>query len=983
MPLARGLKIVGRFEIAAPLGAGSMGEVYQAHDHKLGRDVAVKLLSPALATSEEHLLRFEREARAASALNHPHICTVYDVGQAPEADGRPYLVMELLRGLTLFESMAAGPMPVGTVIGLAVQIAEALEAAHSAGIIHRDLKPANIFVTTRGDAKLLDFGLAAMMELPDDLAGEAANPLTSLGTAVGTVLYMSPEQALGDPLDARTDIFSFGVVLYEMLTARRAFEGRSTTAIVDSILHGAPAGLAGEAGLIPPAIRRLLQRMMEKQRDRRPSSAAEVAAQLRAVQSGSIAGREYAGTAPLSGSASNLELGSGVFRRAPTDGPGEPSTSSLLTKTVATRRLRDGAPIALILLLIAVAAYAGYSWYRGGAPSLASREPLLLADFSNTTGEAVFDGTLKNALEIQRRQSPYLNVGPASQVRSTLQMMQRSPNEPVTAAVARDVCERMGVKAVMLGSIAPLAPAYVITLEAQACQSGDTFAREQMQAMTRTDVLASVSAAAARIRERLGESIGSIQRFNVPAHNATTRSLEALKAYSMGVDTRLKTGDVQAIPLFEHALELDPNFALAAARLGAIYTNLGDLQQAQTYMKRAFTRSESLSEPERLFIRSHYHYIVTGRLDDAVATYRLWIGTYPDDWVPHNNLSTTYGRLNRLEEAETEARTAVQLAPNSVVAYQQRTRALLALGRLAEAKAVTREAASRGLESSVIHMLAFDLAFIDKDAGGMQEHLRAAASRADGYLVLTEAARAAFASGDIATSRTLYAQAVTVARTARVNDIATSLIAEQALGNAVVGDTTLARDQLQKAVGGRGDAGTETLWTAALAAAFLGRSPQAAQLTQAYQALAPRAPDIVGVQIPMLVAAAALTSNDGRRALAALNSATPYERSASPWLQYLRGLAHMANREHGLAADEFRMVIARPGNQPTNIVHTLSHLQLARAVRAGGDHTRARQAYADFAAAWGKADPHHPLLTAVATEAAALSSSPPSQPSAR
>ena len=349
MPLARGIRIAGRFEIAAPLGAGSMGEVYQAHDQKLGRDVAVKLLSAALASSEEHLRRFEREARAASALNHPHICTVYDVGQAPEADGRPYLVMELLRGLTLFEVMAAGPMSVGTVIGLGVQVADALDAAHSAGIIHRDLKPANIFVTARGDAKLLDFGLAAMMEPPESAStDEAASPLTSLGTAVGTVLYMSPEQALGDPLDARTDIFSFGVVLYEMLTARRAFEGRSTTAIVDAILHAAPAGLAGDASQIPAPMRRLLQRMMEKRREDRPSGAAEVAEHLRAVQSGSIAGREYAATAPESRSTSNgLKLGSDMFRGSPAYTPADPPKSSgLITELLdrePPRRRRDRA----------------------------------------------------------------------------------------------------------------------------------------------------------------------------------------------------------------------------------------------------------------------------------------------------------------------------------------------------------------------------------------------------------------------------------------------------------------------------------------------------------------------------------------------------------------------------------------------------------------------------------------------------------------
>jgi serine/threonine protein kinase/tetratricopeptide (TPR) repeat protein len=983
--LTRGIRIVGRFEIVAPLGAGSMGEVYQAHDLKLGRDVAVKLLSPALAASHEHLRRFEREARAASALNHPHICTIYDVGQAPEADGRPYLVMELLRGLTLFEVMASGPMTLGTVVGLGVQIAEALDVAHAAGIMHRDLKPANIFVTARGDAKLLDFGLAAMIESPDDNGSqpgvETSGPLTSLGTAVGTVLYMSPEQALGDPLDARTDIFSFGVVLYEMLTGRRAFQGRSTTAIVDAILHAAPEGLttADAAARIPPTMRQLLQRMMEKDRDRRPSSAAEVAAYLRAVQSGSIAGREYAATGPPSGKVSSgLGVGSEMYRQSPQFQPAE--AQSAASRIGKSRTRRRSILLAAVALAAIVAGYGGYSWYRRTPPALASSEPLLLADFRNSTGEAVFDGALKDALEIQLRQSPYLNLVPASQVRSTLQLMERSPNEPLSIAVARDVCERLGVKAVMHGTIAPLGPAYVIALEALACRTGDTLAREQIQAASKTEVLASVTAAAARIREGLGESIASIQRFNVPAHNATTVSLEALKAYSIGVDTRLRTGDVQAIPFFVHALELDPNFALAAARLGAIYTNLRDLAQAQEYTKRAFARSDSLSEPERLFIKSHYHYIVTGRLDDVVATYRLWIATYPDDWVPHSNLSTTYVRLNRLEEAVDEARTAVRLAGNSVVAYQQLTRALLALGRLPEAKAVTREALQKGLESSVIHMLAYQLAFIDRDAAAMHEHLSAAASRADSYVVLTEAARAAFSSGNVDGSGTLYAQAVAAAQTARASDIASSLIAEQALNNALVGDTARARAQLQEAIASHGTAGAETTWTASLAASFLGRTQQAGQLAQAYRGLEPPAPDIVGGQLAMLQAATALSGRDARRAISILNAATPFERSAGPWLQYLRGLAHMAVKEHGAAVEQFRALIARPGNQPTSIAHPLARLQLARAASAAGDTPLARRAYADFAAAWQQADPRHPLRAAAAAEAAALppASSPPS-----
>jgi eukaryotic-like serine/threonine-protein kinase len=977
VPLASGIQIVGRFEIVAPLGAGSMGEVYQAHDLKLRRDVALKLLSSALATSEEHLLRFERESRAASALNHPHICTIYDVGQAPEADGRPYLVMELLRGTTLYEMMAPGPLPSATVIGLGVQVAEALDAAHGAGIIHRDLKPANIFVTTRGDAKLLDFGLAAVIAGAADASSagdQSGGPLTSLGTAVGTVLYMSPEQALGDPLDPRTDIFSLGLVLYEMLTGRRAFEGRSTTAIVDAILHSAPTGLgAADVSSVPTELRRLVARMLEKDREQRPRTAAEVATRLRAVQSGSMAGREYAATSSGSSLGSAvLTVGSNVYRHTPPHAPAD--ASSGLTNALARGSLKDLVTVGILLVLLAVGGYAAYSWYRGTAGPPATREPLLLADFSNTTGEALFDGALKDALDIQLQQSPYLKVVPASQVRSALQLMERSPNEPLTAAVARDLCERLGVKAILLGSIAPLSSAYVITLEAQACRTGDTLARDQAQAATKIDVLATVGVGAARIRERLGESIGSIQKFNVPLPSATTPSLEALKAYSIGIETRLTTGDVQAIPFFERALELDPDFAVAAARLGAIYANLRDLERSKKYLQQAFARADSLSEPERLFIKSTYHFVVSGRLNDVVATYRLWIATYPDDWVPHNNLSTAYARLNQLENALEEGRAAVKLAPNSLVAYQQLTRSLLALDRLDEARAMIKEAAAKDLDSSVMHQLAFDLAFLADDDEGMQEHLRAAASRPDGYLVVTEAARAAFAAGDSDASRTLYDQAVTNARAAQIDDFAGSLLAEQALDAALVGDSSRARTALDAAL--RLSRGPETTFIASLAAAFAGPTTEATELAKAFEAQQAPAPDVVNAQIPMLQAATALANRDGAGSLALLTTATPFETVAGPLLSYLRGLASSSIGDHAQAARHYRNAFAHPGNQPTSFVPVLARLQLARAARDAGDTVQARAAYADFAARLRKATPRNPLLAASTREAAALPTSP-------
>ncbi len=979
MPLAPGTQIVGRFEIIAQLGAGSMGEVYQAHDRKLRRDVALKLLSPALATSHEHLLRFERESRTASALNHPHICTIYDVGQAPEADGRPYLVMELLRGSTLYEAMASGPLQISTVINLGVQVADALDAAHGAGIIHRDLKPANIFVTSRGDAKLLDFGLAAVIAGAADAssAGDGpGGPLTSLGTAVGTVLYMSPEQALGDPLDPRTDIFSLGLVLYEMLTGRRAFEGRSTTAIVDAILHSSPTGLdPSDASAVPKEVRRLVARMLEKDREYRPATAAEVAARLRAVQSGSMAGREYAATSPDSspGSSKVLRIPSRIYA-GPTPQPSDDESSGL-TRALAPGKIKDLVTVVLLLALVAIGGYTLYTRNRAPAASPPPREPLLLADFSNTTGEAVFDGALKDALEIQLQQSPFLNVVPASQVRSTLQLMERSPNEPLTGAVARDLCARLGVKAILLGSIAPLGSAYVMTLEAQACQTGDTLARDQAQAAAKTDVLAIVGMAAARIRERLGESIGSIQKFNVPAPNATTPSLEALKAYSVGLETRLTTGEMQAIPFFERALELDPNFAVAAARLGAIYSNLRDQDQATKYLKQAFAHSDSLSEPERLYIRSTYQSVVSGQLNDAVATYRLWISTYRDDWVPHNNLSTIYGRLNQLDNALEEARAGMKLAPNSVVAYQVLTRSLLALERFDEAKNVIKEASAKGLDSTVMHQLAFNLAFMDRDTAAMQEHLRAAYARPDGYLVVTEAAKAAFATGDFDGSRALFAQASAAARVANSRDFAGGVLAEQALDDALIGDAGRARSELQAAIAV--SRGPETTLAGSLAAAFLGLSAQASELAQSYEAQQPPAPDILNTQVLLTRAAILVANKDGATALSTLNGASPYEAIAGPWLFYLRGLANTQIGDHRQAVEQYRALLAHPGSEPTSLLHSLAHLQMARSERDAGNTADARKAYAAFANVMHAARPGHPLIAESAREAGALPAAAP------
>ena len=646
----------------------------------------------------------------------------------------------------------------------------------------------------------------------------------------------------------------------------------------------------------------------------------------------------------------------------------EPSTRIRRSEVTA----RVGAVAALVVLL---AGYGGYRWYRGSTAVSGSRGPLLLADFINTTDDTIFDGALKNALDIQLRQSPYLNLPAASQVRTALRSMGKAPDESITTTLARDLCQRMGAKVILHGSIAPLGTAYVIGLDAQACDSGDTLVREQMQAASKTDVLAAVGAAAAGLREELGEPPTSIERFNVPAQNATTPSLEALKAYSVGLDTGANAGDAQAIPMFQQALELDPNFALAGARLGSIYANLNDVQQAQFYMKQAYANSQQVSEPERLLIRANYNDIVTGRLDEVIAAYELWAQTYPQDWVPHTNLSASYYRANRLEEALTEARAALKLAPEQTAAHQQLARTLLAMNRAGEVRTVLLEAEEKGLDSTLNRALLYRLAFRDGDVAAMDRHLQAAALRPDGYLIVAEGARAAAASGAFDRSRTLYLQAIEAAKTAGMTDHAGGLMAERGLNEALLGDKEAGRRDMFAAVDISNGPGT--LWMASLAASFTGLTSEAIQLAGGYAQGAPPAPDVVATLRPILEAGVALSQNDPSEALDALSRADPFARASDPWVPYLRGLAFLAQQNRDQAIAQFRSAVTGLEHHPITLLHPLAHLHLARTLRAAGDVPAAREEYAKVTAAWKGGDTRHQIVAAAAREAAAVNLSSP------
>ncbi|MGE3189311.1 MAG: protein kinase, partial [Vicinamibacterales bacterium] len=633
-------RTISHYKILSSLGAGGMGVVYEAEDTRLGRRVALKLLSDEACCDQASMERFLREARIVSSLNHPHICTLHDIG---EADGQQFMVMELLDGESLKARIARGPLRFEDVLDLGAQIADALDAAHAQGVVHRDIKPANLFVTRRGLAKVLDFGVAKLGEAGrggDTDVTVAGDELTTTGSAIGTVAYMSPEQARGEEIDARSDLFSLGIVLYEMATGRQPFPGATPAVIFEGILTRTPPPPSTLNADVPPAFDQIVLKALEKDRETRYQSAADLRADLKRLKRETDSGRTAA--APRAAHAA-----------APLD--------PVLRRR---RALYVGAPAVTLAIVAAV-----FAWYTTRTPALSERDTVVLTDFVNRTGDQMFDDTLAEALAVQLRQSPFLNLLSDTEIESQLRLMGRDPMSRLTPDIAAELCQRAGAKATLGGTISSLGSSYVLTLSARDCVTSGVLAEAQAQAAGKEQVLTALGDATKAFREQLGESLASLQRYDAKIEEATTSSLEALKAYSQAVLTRRTEGDFASIPFFKRAIELDPDFALAYARLGTVYSNLGQMPEAQENTQKAYGLRERVSERERFYIIARYHTTVDKDIDQAVETYRLWKAAYPSDYTPYVNLGLLLRQKGDIDEALTTLEEAARLAPQEPLAH--------------------------------------------------------------------------------------------------------------------------------------------------------------------------------------------------------------------------------------------------------------------------------------------------------------------------
>jgi len=960
---------VGHFTILSKIGAGGMGEVYLAQDSNLDRKVALKLLPSEVASDHERMRRFIQEAKAASALNHPNIITIHEVGQF---DSRHFIATEFIDGQTLRQMMRRGHSKLNDVLEISIQAASALAAAHEAGIVHRDIKPENIMVRRDGYIKVLDFGLAKLTEAegstPDPEARTKTLVNTDAGTVLGTATYMSPEQAKGKYVDGRTDLWSLGAVIYELVAGHAPFEAETSSEVIGLILNKEPLPLARFDREAPAELDRIVMKALTKELDERYQTARDLLVDLKRLKRQHELEAEIERTAPpdfrsLSGTGAHRVATSEQVTAA-----SSATQSSQVTHQITSaeyivseiKRHKKGFALSGAVVFALVLATVGYFLFARHTAALTDKDTVLLVDIVNTTGDGVFDGTVKQGLAVQLGQSPFLNLFPDARVRQTLRMMGHSPDDRVTAEIGREICQRQGLKALITGSIASLGTHYVLTLEAISSQSGEVLANEQGESESKEQVLKTLTEVAAKLRERLGESLGSLQRFDAPLE-ATTSSLEALKAYSLAVDEGNRGKWLESIQQHTHALELDPNFAAAYFGIAVCYANTGQPKLAAEYTSKAYALRDRVSERERLRIIGFYYFSVTGEFDKYIENLELYKNTYPRDDRGYVSLSVAYDRIGQWEKSAEAAGEAIRINPNTVPPNTNLARALIRLQRYDESLAVLDRAFKQyKLDSDIFHTWLYDIAFIRGDAASMKHEVETMSGKPGEHISIDLQTNSSAFNGQWKLVQDYSRRSIDLASQSKAKEVAAQYAAEQALRAAVFGQCAETKAAAAQALSLQRN--QVSLTRSGLALALCNEvnetQPLVAELNKDY----PTFTQVNGIWLPPTRAALELDHGNAAQAVIELEVASRYEAAGEFWPQYVRGLANLKLSKGGEAAVEFQKILDHRGYAPMSPLFPLAQLGLARASTLQNDTAKARKAYEDFFVLWKDADADIPIL---------------------